>query len=125
MMPMTTHSAGSSRRKRPLQRVDGRTRPAKETKRLIAQYSQQLGAAAANALVCADIARLAELETIIADRRAASLRHELVDLAAIVRMQNIATRLRRALNLDVVLPPPAPPGPTFSDIWRADHEAAK
>jgi hypothetical protein len=68
---------------------------------------------------------LAELETIIADRRAASLRHELVDLAAIVRMQNIATRLRRALNLDVVLPPPAPASPTLMDILRSEHETAK
>jgi hypothetical protein len=81
-------------------RVDGRTKAAKETKRLIAQYSAQLGAAAADPLVRFDIARLAETEVVIADRRAAVLRRELVDLAAVVRLQNIAIRLRRALRLD-------------------------
>jgi hypothetical protein len=107
MSLISMHSDGSRRRKRPPQRVDGRTRPAKETKRLIAEYSAQLGAAAADPLVRFDIVRLAETEVVIADRRAAVLRRELVDLAAVVRLQNIAIRLRRALRLDVRKPEPA------------------
>ncbi len=88
-------------------RVDGRTKAARETKRLIAQYSRQLGMAARNPGVRAEIARLAETGVVISDRRAAVLRGELVDLAAVVRLQNIAIRLRRALHLDVRKSEPA------------------
>jgi hypothetical protein len=88
-------------------RLDGRTKAARETKRLIAQYSRQLGMTARNSGVRAEIVRLAETEVVISDRRAAVLRGELVDLAAVVRLQNIAIRLRRALRLDVRKSEPA------------------
>jgi hypothetical protein len=53
-----------------------------------------------NATVHARVLKLAELETLCEDRRAAALRGEPVDLANLVRPKRIARRIRRSLDLD-------------------------
>ena len=81
-------------------RLDGRTVTARNIKRLVAEYSARLGDAANNELVQADLQKLAETEAISDVMRAAALRGDPVDMAVVVRLQNISKRLRRVLGLD-------------------------
>jgi hypothetical protein len=89
-------------------RVDGRSKAARRIKQLTTSYVWRLGDVANDPTVRGDIARLAEMETLAEDRRAAALRHEPVDLIGLNRLENTARRLRIALGLDG-LPPPPPP----------------
>jgi hypothetical protein len=108
--------AGSTSIKR-RKRVDGRTSAARRVKQLVVGYSARLGTVAADPTVSADILRLAETEVLCEDRRAAALRREPVDLAALNRLENTARRLRISLGL-VGPPPPAPPM-TLEEYERA------
>jgi hypothetical protein len=81
-----------------------------------ARYIRRLGDVANDPTVRGDIARLAEMETLAEDQRAAALRHEPVDLIGLNRLENTARRLRIALGLD------KPPEPRLLSLKELDLE---
>jgi hypothetical protein len=101
--------------RRRIARIDGRSRGARRIKQLTASYVRRLGDVANDFAVRGDIVRLAETEVLCEDKRAAALRHELVDLIGLNRLENTARRLRIALGLDG-FPPPSPP--TLQELER-------
>jgi hypothetical protein len=130
-MPLDTASvplrsnAGRAATRRRIARIDGRLRIAKHVKRLVAGYSERLGALAADPVIAADLLRLSEHEALAADLRGRALNHEPVDYAVLNQHERAVRRLRTALSLDR-LPEPPPP-PTLGDLerrYKRKHEAA-
>ena len=102
--PIATRSSGDIapvRRRR--KRIDGRFKPARRVKTLVRAYRERLNNTA-DALIQADIVRLAECEVLCEQLRAQALRGESVDLLSLNRLEGTARRLRVALHLDG-LPP--------------------
>src|SRR6516162_10084887 len=99
----TRSSADTAPVRRRLARVDGRSKAARRVKALIRAYSERLNNTA-DALIQADVARLAECETLCEQLRAQALRGEPTDLLGLNRLEGTARRLRVALHLDG-LPP--------------------
>lgn len=86
-------------------RLDGRSRIAKRVRDLIADYTVRMADVHGvevddNPSIRALIAKLAELETLCEVRRGAALRGEPVDLVQVVRLEGLARRLRKSLDLD-------------------------
>jgi len=102
--PIASRSSGDTAPvHRRLARVDGRSKAARRVKALIRAYSERLNITA-DALIQADIVRLAECEVLCEQLRAQALRGESVDLLSLNRLEGTARRLRVALHLDG-LPP--------------------
>jgi hypothetical protein len=108
-LPIASRSHGDTApTRRRIARIDGRSRSARRIKQLTTSYIRRLGDVGNDPTVRGDIARLAEMETLAENQRAAALRREPIDLIGLNRLENTARRLRIALGLDG-LPPPPPP----------------
>jgi hypothetical protein len=124
-MPLDTASVplrSDARRaptRRRIARIDGRLRIAKHVKRLVAGYSERLGALAADPVIAADLLKLSEHEALAADLRGRALNHEPIDYAVLNQQERAVRRLRTALALDR-LPEPLPP-PSLDSYRRAKH----
>jgi|SRR6516225_11691481 len=102
-------------------RIDGRTKTARRVRQLVADYSKRLGEIAADSIVAADIAKLAEHEALAEDLRGAALRRETIDRVVLNDHERYARRLRVSLGLDR---PPEPPLPPSYQDWKRKQEAA-
>ena len=87
-------------------------------KRSFGPYSERLNNTA-DALIQADIARLAECETLCEQLRAQALRGEPTDLLGLNRLEGTSRRLRAALGLNA---PPQPELPTLDQMLREIDE---
>jgi hypothetical protein len=114
----TRSSADTAPVRRRLARIDGRSKAARRVKALIRAYSERLNSTA-DALIQADILRLAECETLCEQLRAQALRGEPVDLLGLNRLEGTARRLRAALGLNA---PPRPELPTLDQMLREIDE---
>jgi hypothetical protein len=107
---------------RRIKRVDGRLRIAKHIKRLLAGYSERLGALAADPVIAADLLKLSEHEALAADLRGRALSREPIDYTVLNQHERAVRRLRAILALDR-LPEPPPP-PPLDSYRRAKQGAA-
>ena len=105
--------------RRRLARVDGRSKAARRVKALIRAYNERLNNTA-EVLIQADVARLAECETLCEQLRAQALRGEPTDLLGLNRLEGTARRLRAALGLNA--PPPEAELPTLDQMLREIDE---
>lgn len=104
--------------------LDGRSAIAKRTLRLINRFVGALGGAArVSPVQMLAIRRAAELTVTTEQMRASALRGEPVDVLALVRLENLATRAVAALGLDQRQPEPKPPE-TFADLAARAQAAA-
>jgi len=101
---------------RRIARVDGRSKAAKRVKELAAGYIAQLGGGVADAATLAAVQKAAELAAVAEELRGRALRGESVDLGEMVKVQGIADRAIRALDLDRKR---APAGPTLAAYLAA------
>ncbi len=113
--------AGRAPTRRRIARIDGRLRIAKHIKRLVAGYSERLGALAADPVIAADLLKLSEHEALAADLRGRALNHEPIDYAVLNQHERAVRRLRAALALDRL--PEPPPLPSLNSYRRAKHGA--
>jgi hypothetical protein len=86
-------------------RIDGRSKTARRARDLFADYAVRLAHEHGveindNPSIYALVLKLSELETLCEEKRAAALRGEAVDLANLVRLEGIARRIRKSLDLD-------------------------
>jgi len=117
--PIASRSSGDTAPvHRRLARVDGRSKAARRVKALIRAYSERLNITA-DALIQADILRLAECETLCELVRGQALRGEPADLLGLNRLEGTVRRLRAALGLNT---PPQPELPTLDQILREIDE---
>ena len=114
----TRSSADTAPVRRRLARIDGRSKAGRRVKALIRAYSERLNNSA-DALIQADVARLAECETLCEQLRAQALRGEPTDLLGLNRLEGTARRLRAALGLNA---PPQPELPTLDQMLREIDE---
>ena len=118
--PIASRSSGDTAPVRGrIARVDGRSKAARRVKALIRAYSERLNNTA-DALIQADVARLAECETLCEQLRAQALRGEPTDLLGLNRLEGTARRLRTALGLNA--PPPEAELPTLDQMLREIDE---
>jgi hypothetical protein len=106
-------------------RVDGRTKAARRVRQLLADYERRLHLIdiRLNPAVYATALKLAEMETLAEEHRGAALRHEPVDLAGLIRLENAARRLKVDLGLEG--PPPPPPPPSLDEYVHAKYEVSR
>jgi hypothetical protein len=103
---MTARSpADTTPTRRRIQRIDGRSKAAKRAKALAAGFIAQIGSGADDAATLAAVQKAAELVVVSEAMRARALRGESVDLSELVKVQGVADRGVRALNLPKQLPP--------------------
>jgi hypothetical protein len=85
-------------------RVDGRSKVARRVRQLIGDYTARLHLILIDKryqpTLYATALKLAELETLAEEKRAAALRGEAVDLAGLIRLENTARRLKIDLGLE-------------------------
>jgi hypothetical protein len=98
-------------------RIDGRLTAARRVKELTAAFLDQLPVADATTL--AAVKKAAELVAVAEGLRRKALLGEVVDMLALVRVENLAQRAIVALNLDRKR---EPTGPSLSD-YLAGHYA--
>ena len=119
--PIPSRSSGDTAPvRRRLARVDGRSKAARRVKALIRAYSERLNNTA-DALIQADVARLAECETLCEQLRAQALRGEPTDLLGLNRLEGTARRLRTALGLNAPPPEQKLPG-TLEELLASVNE---
>ena len=114
----TRSSADTAPVRRRLARIDGRSKAGRRVKALIRAYNERLNNTA-DVLIQADVARLAECETLCEQLRAQALRGEPTDLLGLNRLEGTARRLRAALGLNA---PPQPELPTLDQMLREIDE---
>src|SRR6516164_3508235 len=114
----TRSSADTAPVRRRLARIDGRSKAGRRVKALVRAYSERLNNSA-DALIQADVARLAECETLCEQLRAQALRGEPTDLLGLNRLEGTSRRLRAALGLNA---PPQPELPTLDQMLREIDE---
>jgi hypothetical protein len=98
MLENTTSVARRSDRER--RRYDGRSATACRIRALVKQYAAALGDAARNPMTVAAIRRASELQALAEEARAAAVRSGVFGPIALARIEGIADRARRALDLD-------------------------
>jgi hypothetical protein len=98
MLQNTPSVARRSDRER--RRYDGRSSTAVRIRALVKEYTAIVGDAADNTTMAAAIRRAAELQALAEDARAAAVRNGVFDPIALARIEGIADRAKRALNLD-------------------------
>jgi hypothetical protein len=98
-------------------RYDGRSATACRIRALVKEYSNALGDAARNPMMTAAIRRASELQALAESARADAVRNGTFDPIALARIEGIADRARRALNLDAKREPER--RPTLGDILKA------
>jgi hypothetical protein len=81
-------------------RYDGRSSTACRIRALIKEYTRILGDAANGPMMAGAIVRAAELQALAEDARAAAVRKGTFDPVALARIEGVADRARRGLNLD-------------------------
>jgi hypothetical protein len=81
-------------------RYDGRSALGCRIRVLIKEYTSIVGGNAGNPMMAAAIRRAAELQALAEDARAAAVRNGTFDPIALARLEGIADRAKRALNLE-------------------------
>jgi hypothetical protein len=81
-------------------RYDGRSSTACRIRAMIKEYTSVLGDAASGSIMAGAIRRAAELQALAEEARAAAVRNGTFDPVALARIEGIADRAKRALNLD-------------------------
>jgi hypothetical protein len=97
MLQNTPSVRGRSDRER--RRYDGRSATACRIRVLIKEYTSALGDAARNPMTVAAIRRASELQALAEEARAAAVRTGLFDPVALARIEGIADRAVRRLDL--------------------------
>ena len=121
LAPIASRSSGDTAPvRRRLARVDGRSKAARRVKALIRAYNERLNNTA-DVLIQADVARLAECETLCEQLRAQALRGEPTDLLGLNRLEGTARRLRTALGLNAPPPEQKLPG-TLEELLASVNE---
>jgi hypothetical protein len=98
MLQNTPSVARRSDRER--RRYDGRSSTGVRIRALIKEYAGILGDTAKSPLTAGEIRRAAELQALAEEARAAAVRNGAFDPIALARIEGIADRAKRALNLD-------------------------
>jgi hypothetical protein len=119
------HAPLAQRRRRTVRktRTDGRTKLGRRAAQLLADYTRRLGGVtpASDPTIYAAAVRLAELETLAESQRASAIRGDAVDMVGLIRLENVARRMK--LDLGLAGPPPPPPLPTLDELLGDEDDA--